>query len=137
MNRLEEEMQEKLEQGKTPAGDGLDVKAYQAVFQALKKDPDYSLRPDFAERVAARVMRSQKGGFSKDYLWFGAGIFFLIIALIGTILYTGFRFDLGFLKVMSDYKGLAVFGIAFIVFLNWLDKKLVKEKQFQHPIQDQ
>ncbi|MEX1239798.1 MAG: hypothetical protein WEB30_08775 [Cyclobacteriaceae bacterium] len=134
MNPYEEEMQEKLERGQKPAGDGLDVKAYQAVFQALKKDPRYDLRPDFAERVAGRVMRRGKSGFSKDYMWFGAGIFFLIIALIGTILYTGFRFDLGFLKVMSDYKGLAVFGIAFVVFLNWLDKKLVKEKQFQHRI---
>lgn len=132
MNPYEEEMQEKLERGQTPAGDGLDIKAYQAVFQALKKDPGYELRPDFAGRVAGRVMQSRKRGFSKDYLWFGSGIFFLIIALIGTILYTGFRFDLGFLKVMSDYKGLALFGIAFIVFLNWLDKKLVKEKQFQH-----
>src|SRR5687768_6870975 len=134
MNPYEEEMQEKLERGETPAGDGLDVKAYQAVFQALKKDPGYELQPDFAARVADRVMKGQKGGFSKDYLWFGAGILFLIIALVGTILYTGFRFDFGFLNAMSDYKGLAIFGIVFVLLLNWLDKKLVKEKQFQHQV---
>ena len=125
-------MQEKLERGETPAGDGLDVKAYQAVFQALKKDPGYGLPSDFAARVAGRVMTARQAGFSKDYLWFGTGIFVLVISLVGTILYTGFRFDFGFLNVMADYKGLAIFGIAFIVFLNWLDKKLVKEKQFEH-----
>lgn len=131
MNAYEEEMQAKLEEGQTPVGDGMDVKAYQTVFRALKKDPDYRLRPDFAEHVAARVMASRTRGFSKDYLWFAAGILFLIAALVGTIVYTGFRFDFGFLNVMADYKGLAIFGIVFIMFLNWLDKKLVKEKQFE------
>ena len=134
MNLHEEEMQEKLERGETMPGDELDVKAYQAVFRALKKDPGYELRADFATRMADMVMSRPKVGFSKDYLWLGAGILVLVTAMIGTILYTGFRFDFGFLNVMSEYKGLAAFGIAFIIFLNWLDKKLIREKQFQHDV---
>lgn len=134
MNPYEEELQNDVEKGATPDGDGLDVKAYQAVFRALKKDPGYELRPDFAERVVSRVVSAQREKSSNDYLWFGAGILFFIIAFIATVLYTGFRFDLGFLKVMSDYKGLAVFGIAFMVLLNWLDKKLVKGKKFQQGV---
>lgn len=132
MNPYEEEIQDKLERGQTPGGDGLDIKAYQAVFRALKKDPGYALPPDFAGRVAARVAQKQERGYSKDYFWFGAGIFFLVICFIATVVYTGFRFDFGFLKMMSDYKGLALFGVTFIALLNWLDRKLVREKQFQH-----
>jgi len=138
MNRYEEEMQENLEKGRIPGGEELDVKAYQAVFRALKKDPDSDLPPDFAERVVARVISGQKSKYSRDYLWFGAGILFLAISLIGTILYTGFKFDLGFdlgfLNVMSDYKGLVAFGVVFIALLNWLDKKLIREKQFDHKV---
>jgi preprotein translocase subunit SecF len=136
MNPYEDELQKNVEKGETSIGDGLDVKAYQAVFRALKKDPHYQLPSTFAEKVAARIIARQHEKVSKDYLWFGAGIVFLIISFVGTLIYTGFRLDLkfafGFLAVMSDYKGLAVFGIVFIFLLNWLDKKLVKEKQFQH-----
>lgn len=134
MNPYEDELQENVEKGQTPNGDSLDSKAYQAVFRALKKDPDFQLPSTFAETVAARVLARQNEKVSKDYLWFAAGILFLILSFAGTLVYTGFRLDLkldfGFLAVMSDYKGLAVFGIAFIFLLNWLDKKLVKEKQF-------
>lgn len=127
MNGYEEELQENIERGQVPTGDDLDVKAYQAVFRALKKDPEQALSADFADRIVARIT-SQQSKILRDYLWFGTGIFVLLLSLIGTILYTKFTFDLGFLKVMSDYRGLALFGIAFITLLNWLDKKLVRER---------
>lgn len=133
MNQHDEELQNNLESGLPPKGDPLDVKAYQAVFQALKKEPGFSLPPDFARRVASRVAARQ-GGFSRDYFWFGAGIFFLVISFVATVLYTGFRLDFGFLKPMADYQGLALFGIAFIILLNWLDRKLVKERQTQQRV---
>ena len=132
MNAYEEEIQRNLEQGKTPKGDGLDVKAYQEIFRALQKDPRHDLPSDFASRVAARVVARHQSRISRDYFWFGAGMLFLVIAFLATVLFTGFRFDFGFLNVMADYKGLVIFGIAFIVLLNWLDKRLVKEKQMQH-----
>lgn len=49
-----------------------------------------------------------------------------------TFLFLKFRLDFGFLNGMADYKGLALFGLVFIVFLNWLDKKLVRGKQFRY-----
>lgn len=132
MSPYEEELQKSIENGQAPREDGLDVKAYQEVFRALKKDPDYALSSDFAQRVVARVVSRERAS-AKDYLWFGAGIFFLLAALIATVLFIGFRFDFGFdfgfLNVMADYKGLVVFGIVFIALLNWVDKRLVKEKQ--------
>jgi hypothetical protein len=132
MSPSEEELQAKIERGEIPAGKEIDVKAYQSIFRALKKDPGYDLGADFASRVALKIQRRQQSQLSKDYFWFGAGLFFLAIAFLATVLFTGFRLDFGFLNVMSDYKGLAIFGIAFIIFLNWLDKRLIKEKHLQH-----
>lgn len=129
MKSYEEEFQKDVEAGRIAPSEGIDAKAYHTVFRALEKEPDYALPPEFAARVAARVAAQKAKGTSTDYFWFGAGLFVLTVAFIGTILYTGFRLDFGFLKGMSDYKGLAVFGIAFIIFLNFLDKKLVREKQ--------
>lgn len=129
MNSREEELQKKLEKGQLPHGNGLDVKAYQEVFRALKKDPGYPLSPNFAERVVARAFSRQQNTVLKDYLWFGAGMFFMALAFAATVLYTNFRFDFGFLNVMADYKGLVIFGIVFIIFLNWLDKRLVHARQ--------
>lgn len=131
MNQYEEELQKSIEEGQTPDGEGLDVRAYQEIFHALKKDPGYGLPSNFADRVIDLVMEKRESGFSTDLFWFGAGIFFMTISFLAAIFFTGFRLDLGFLNVMADYKGLVIFAIFFIVFLNWLDKRLVKDRQAQ------
>lgn len=125
----EEELQKKIESGH-PA-DGLDARAYEAVFRALKKEPVHQLPDDFADRVVRRVTAGRTP-WPNDYFWLGAGILFLLIACVGTILFTGYRFDFGFLNVMGHYKGIVGFGLALIVLLNWLDKKLIKEKALRH-----
>lgn len=129
MNANDEELQRDLENGRTPKGDDLDVRAYREVFQALKKEPGYNVSPDFAGKVVARIVAQHKANQARDYFWFGAGIFFLILSSVGTVLFVGFSLDFGFLSAMADYKGLAVFGVLFIVFLNQVDKWLVKGKQ--------
>jgi hypothetical protein len=129
MNSYEEELQKSLENGDVPQG--VDGKAYREVFRALKKEPEYQLPPDFARRVLARLQSRQESKVSRDYFWFFAGMFFLIIALLGTLLFTGFRFDFGFLNGMKEYSGFALFAVGFVLFLNWLDKRLVRER-FMH-----
>jgi hypothetical protein len=64
-------------------------------------------------------------------LLFGIGIFLMIIALVATVLYTEFTLRLGFLEEMSGYTGLFVFGVAFIILLNWLDKHILIRRQTQ------
>jgi len=132
MNLFEEELQRRLENGQNPKDDGLDAKAYQEVFRILGKDPGYELSARFAETVVGKVLNKPQTRLANDYFWFGAGIFFLAVAFLGTVMFTGFRLDFGFLNVMADYWGLAVFGMVFIGFLNWLDKKLLKSRQVQH-----
>ena len=128
MKANDEALQNEFVNGRTPNADPMEIKAYQQVFRALEKKRTFELRPGFAERTAARLVAQQEASRSRDYFWFGAGIFFLIVAAIGTVLFTGFTLNFGFLNVMADYKGLAIFGILFIVFLNWLDKRLVIRK---------
>jgi hypothetical protein len=130
MNPYEEELQNNFEKGKFSGGDELDTRAYQQVFQSLKKEPDYSLPNNFADKLVERVVqRNTKKGFSTDLFWFIAGILSLIIALIVSIAFTGFKLNLGFLSAMNRYKGLLVFATVFIAFLDWLDKRLIRNKQ--------
>ena len=126
MNPYEEALQKNIEDGQTPDADGMDVKAYQEVFRVLGKEPEFAVSSNFAAQVAMRLANKQRNQASNDYYWFGAGIFFMILACLVTIVITGFRFDFGFLGLMSDYKGLAVFGIIFILFLHWIDKRVIR-----------
>lgn len=132
MNQYEEQLQNDLERGEMPQGDELDVRSYRQVFQALKKDPGHALSEHFAERVVAALITRQQSKDSRAYFWFAIGIMLLIIACLGTIIFIGYRFDLGFLRAMSDYKGLAVFGVVFVLIINWLDKRLVKEGRLSY-----
>src|SRR5687768_13187878 len=128
MNAYEEELQKKIEEGKTPQGDELDVKAYREVFRALKKEPGYSVSPGFIDSIVMRVEEKRSKDSSRDMLWFGAGIFLMVVALIVAIAFTGFKINAGFLANMGEFKGVIIFGIAFITFLNWVDKRLIRHK---------
>lgn len=137
MNMREEELQKSIEKGQIPDGDGLDVRAYRQVFRALEKDPDFALPERFAEGVIDRLAARRRSRDARDHFWFGAGIFFIALAFQVTVLFTGvrlpaFRLDLGFLNAMADYKGLALFGVLFILLLHWLDRKLIRSRQIMN-----
>lgn len=132
MNPYEEELQNNIERGHHGDGEEMDAKVYRQVFDALKKDPGYSLPPRFAEKVIAKIAARQKKEQLRDYFWFAAGLFLFLVAAVVTLVVTGFRLDFGFLQTMADYKGLALFGLLFVVFLNWLDKRLVRQKLMHH-----
>jgi hypothetical protein len=130
MNTYEEELQKNLEAGKNPEGDELDIKSYEQVFHALRREPEYKLPFTFADTVVQRAMRNQKAkGFLNEYFWFGFGIALLLIALGVAISQTEFTLSAGFLSGMSAYKGLLFFGVVFILLLNWIDKRLVRNRQ--------
>lgn len=129
MNRNEEELQKSVEAGHTVEGSLPDVVAYEKVFSALRELPEVSLSHNFADKIVARVIEKQKRSDARDLFWFGMGMFFLLVAFIGTIIYTGYRVSLGFLEEMSGYSGLFVFGVAFIILLNWIDKRILSSKR--------
>lgn len=126
MKEFEEELQNRIESGGSTQG--ADADAYRRVFSAIGKEPAYKVPVDFAGKVMSQIDARRSTSLSRDYIWFGIGIVFLVISFLVTLTFVDFRIDFGFLKVMADYKGLAVFGIAFILALNWLDKKLLFDK---------
>src|SRR5688572_15013230 len=128
MNRYEEELQKSIEAGQVPQGDELDVKAYRDVFRVLKQEPKTELSSAFADRVMMLVEKKRRRDYSRDMFWLVGGIFLIFIAFIVAIVFTGFKFTPGFLSGVADYKWLFAFGVVFIVFLNWLDKRLIRDK---------
>jgi hypothetical protein len=123
----EEELQKRVE-GDTgnPEGD-LDVKVYQKIFVTLSKTSEINISPSFADRIvqitSSKLIRESR----RDLWWLGCGIAMLLIAFVVAIIYTGFKIDMGFLSAMADYKGLFIFGIVFVIALNWIDKRIVKK----------
>lgn len=130
MNRYEEELQQNLEAGKKPKGNELDIKAYQTVFNALKHEPELALSSSFAEKVVLLALEKQNSKSTiREYFWIGFGIFLMLIAFIVAIVLTKFKLNMGFLNGLSSFKGLILFGLAFIGGLHWLDKKLIRPSE--------
>ena len=123
MTTKDEELQNQFEK-LNAISDGVDALAYTKVFNALKQEPDFHLSDNFADLVISRI--ENKREFSKDYLWFGVGIFLFVVATIVAIQLTNFSLNFGVLPFIEGYKGLFIFGISFILALQWLDKKLIK-----------
>ena len=125
MTTKEEELQNQIEKTGMLA-DGVDAYAYKKVFNALKQEPDFHLPGNFADRVIQKI--EVKKETSSDFIWFGLGIFLFAAAAIVAIVLTDFKVSFGALKFMAGYPGLFIFGAAFILGLQWLDKKLVRPK---------
>jgi hypothetical protein len=125
----DEELQRNLESGNKMASDNLDVKAYQYVFKALKKTPETGVSSSFADKVIQKALaQKQQKESSRDMWWFGIGLFLLSVAFIVALAFIGFRVNLGFLRVLADYKGLILVGAVLIWVFNVLDKKLVSTR---------
>jgi hypothetical protein len=125
MNTNDEELQKKIEAGLNVEGDPIDARAYREVFHALSMEPKIRRSPNFADKVIARVTEKNQRSEARDYFWFGVGLFFLLITFVVAIAMTDPKLHLGFLRDMSGYAGLFLFGTGVLVALNWLDKRVV------------
>jgi hypothetical protein len=127
MNHTDEDLQKKFGEGNFRA-EGIDAQAYQKVFDALKKEPEFTLPVYFADRLMNLIESKEKSKeISRDKFWFGLGLFSFVIALIVAFALTEFKFSVGVFHFVAGYPGLIIFGIAFIGILNWLDKKIIRK----------
>lgn len=102
----------------------------EAVVRMLSvlEDEDKAMRlpANFSEKVIQQVVKKQVK--ENRFGWFGyfLGIFGLIVCFIISLAVVDFKLDFGFLKNISGYSGLFIFGAAFIFFLNLIEKKLIR-----------
>lgn len=123
MKRAEEELQHQIENGIVNESD--DARAYQRVFDALKKEPDFHVSLPFADRVLAIIEKKEE---KRDYWWMAVGIFLTVIALIVSLVLTSAHWTAGAFTFLSGYPGLVAFGISFILLLQWVDKKVIRKQ---------
>jgi hypothetical protein len=100
------------------------------VFRALRREPSYSLPPDFAEKVLLAT-ESTKGKSSLfDHLWLIAGILVLLSGFGVTVILLDLKIQLdiqwGFLKGLSDFKGILIFALLFVALLHFIDKQFIR-----------
>jgi hypothetical protein len=120
----EEELQNKIEQGLI--GDtSIESEAYQHVFKSLKKEPTFHVSISFADRVVSMLDKKEE---RRDYWWMAVGIFLSVIALIVSLVITKTQWTSGVFTFFNGYKGLVGFGVAFILLLHWVDKKIIKKQ---------
>ncbi|MCW5911628.1 MAG: hypothetical protein KIT62_11160 [Cyclobacteriaceae bacterium] len=118
----DEELQKQVEAGLATSHE--DGEAYQHVFKALKKEPVFHVSLPFADRVLARIERKEE---QRDFRWLALGIFLSVIALIVSLALTN-AWTIGVFSFISGYPGLVIFGVAFVLLLQWLDRKFVRKQ---------
>jgi len=122
MKLTDEELQTKIEQGLTETS--TDAQAYQHVFKVLKIDPEFNLPIQFANRLISLLEKKEE---KRDYFWLAMGILLSIISLIATIALVAERWSINSFSFLSSNVGLVVFGVLFVAFLQWVDRRVVRK----------
>jgi len=122
MKLTDEELQTKIEQGLTETS--ADAQAYQHVFKVLKIDPEFNLPIQFANRLVSLLEKKEE---KRDYFWLAIGILLSIISLIATIALVAERWSINSFSFLSSNVGLVVFGVLFVAFLQWVDRRVVRK----------
>jgi hypothetical protein len=129
MNAKDEGLQRDFDANQIPVSNDPDVLAYKAVFNALEKEPRLNFSSAFAERIVGKIIAQRKREARRDLIWLTFGVTFLVIGLVVTAVLAGLRLEMGFLKDISAFTGIFIFGAAGIVAFNWLEKKTLLNKE--------
>jgi hypothetical protein len=124
----DEEIQKRFESNLPLAGNDRDVDSYREIFRIVSKEPKVKINNSFADGIVKKIMAMKKREARRDMIWLSFGVVFLLIGLVVTAAFAGLQFQLGFLKEMSGYAGVFVFGVAVIIAFNWLEKKTLSKK---------
>jgi hypothetical protein len=119
---IDEEIQKEVELGNIPLNG--DARVYRKVFDMLRREPGYLLPGSFADRVTKRIIAAHS---SKDIYWLYAGVVGCAIAMVVAVVLTKPKFSVGAFRFISGYPGLIVFGIVFVLVLQWVDRKYVRK----------
>jgi uncharacterized membrane protein len=64
---------------------------------------------------------------SRDMVWLYLGIVAFVVATGVAIALTGFKIHVGAFRFVSGYSGLFIFGAAFILALQWIDRSFIRK----------
>lgn len=117
----DEELQKQVEAGSHAYDE--DSEAYRHVFKALQHEPAFHVSLPFADRILARIEKKEE---QRDFRWLALGISLSVVALIITLALTK-AWTVGVFSFISGYPGLVIFGVAFIVLLQWVDKRVLQK----------
>ena len=120
----DEELQSRIEKGE-PIGD-LDSRAYAKIFGALRREPEFQVPINLAERVVRQIDFSSRQS-SSDLVWLYSGLAACLVALVVAVGLTDFKINFGAFMFISEYPGLFVFGVLFVLGLQWIDRKIVRK----------
>jgi len=105
------------------------------IDEALKTELSFKLRGDFKDRVIQAIQRKEKASQRRLYLWMALGIVMIIGMGVGTIAY--FMPSVFEAIGSSDTNGteqivpLGVLAGVLVLVIQFLDKKLVKDRMLQ------
>jgi hypothetical protein len=122
MKPSDELIQKQTEAGTPPST--TEGEAYRLVFDALRKEPGFHLPSNFASKVAAKAMAENKYNWDKFFLI--SGCVATAAAFVYALISIQASFSVGIFQFVSSYYGLAVFGVAFVLLLQWIDRRLVR-----------
>ncbi len=122
--------------------DSPDLRAYQMLYQALGEEPDGELSPDFAERVADRVMPAPEAERFPWLEWIAPPMA-LIVAFIATMLMipTVLQTGAAALELMLDplqtawstYRLDIMLAVgAILLLVDGIDRFLISPRRHQH-----
>ena len=131
---IQEKLDTKLQNTKLPnyVGEADDEKVYKLLYQELGKEPGYSLPPDFADNVVAKL---KPGGLSQfldpDHRPLFIGLI-IILSLCSVALWI-FKpnFNLSALSISSNMITTIILGIILLVAIQVADQRLLKPKIFK------
>jgi hypothetical protein len=126
----DEELQRLLDGGKSfPADEPLsdDAKAYQALFEALKSEPDSGLPYDFAAKVTRQIQAAEKRDNELRSNLLAAGLFLVSIAALCGVLVI---FSPDTTSSLLKYKWVLLLLPLTFIAIQYFDQKLVKTKLF-------
>jgi hypothetical protein len=124
----DEEIQKRFESNLPVDGNDRDAASYREIFRIISTEPAMKISNSFAERVVKKIVAQKKGEARRDMIWLSFGVVFLLVGLVVTAAVAGLQLELGFLKDMSGYAGIFIFGIVVILTFNWIEKKTLSKK---------
>ena len=104
-------------------------KIERAVSNSLEKEPGFELPAGFADRMVSMIGQGSTVKESqRDRWWLVAGIVSMIGTLVYALLSVDFKASVGVFTFFSGYWGLVVFGVAFVIGLHIIDKRVLRHQ---------